>query len=219
MKKIGILALVLVLAFSALGIGYAHWSQTLYVEGSVETGSFGIGFTELTCAEKHVDPATGIKQNGEYEGKDVADYTCEMVDLITINGKSGYARGVVTITDAYPCYWMHMTFAVTNLGSIPVHFKELRISDPTGELNFEWVTPPPASPATGFMWKDFNGNGVYDDPDEEILNFEVINLISMQLHPCSTTKAEVDVHVKQSAEQKHTYNFLVEIVGNQWNLD
>lgn len=44
MKKIGILALVFVFAFGALGIGYAHWQQTLYIDGTVNTGNFLVTF-------------------------------------------------------------------------------------------------------------------------------------------------------------------------------
>jgi hypothetical protein len=38
-KKIGLLALALVLALGALGVGYASWSDTIFVSGTVETGS------------------------------------------------------------------------------------------------------------------------------------------------------------------------------------
>ena len=43
MKKIGILCLALVLALGSLGIGFAHWSDQLYVEGTVNTGEVLVG--------------------------------------------------------------------------------------------------------------------------------------------------------------------------------
>jgi hypothetical protein len=38
-KKIGLLALALVLALGALGVGYAAWTDTIFITGTVETGS------------------------------------------------------------------------------------------------------------------------------------------------------------------------------------
>lgn len=215
--KLLTIPMVLIVALAMAGIAYAHWSQTLYIEGTVHTNTFTLGFTELTCAEKYVDEH-GIKQDGEYLGKDVGWFECEMANLITdpVTGLSGNEKCIVTIHNAYPCYWVHITFVITNLGTTPAHFKDLRIIDPTGELNFVWDIPWPASPAKGHMWKDFNGDGV-ESPDEEILNFEVIDGWDAQLHTGDMLKAEVDVHLKQPAEQGHTYEFVVEIEGIQWN--
>jgi len=39
MKKIGLLALALVLALGALGVGYAAWTDTVTIEGTVNTGT------------------------------------------------------------------------------------------------------------------------------------------------------------------------------------
>ncbi|GAG82033.1 unnamed protein product [marine sediment metagenome] len=51
----------------------------------------------------------------------------------------------------------------------------------------------------------------------EIINFDFVNLIGMQLEPCNDTKAEVDVHIKQDAEECHTYSFKVVIDAIQYN--
>jgi len=42
MKKIGLLALALVLALGALGVGYAAWTDTVTIEGTVNTGTVDI---------------------------------------------------------------------------------------------------------------------------------------------------------------------------------
>ena len=39
MKKIGLLCLALVLALGTLGVGYAMWSDTITITGTVNTGS------------------------------------------------------------------------------------------------------------------------------------------------------------------------------------
>jgi len=42
MKKIGLLALALVLALGALGVGYAAWTDTITIKGTVNTGNVDI---------------------------------------------------------------------------------------------------------------------------------------------------------------------------------
>jgi hypothetical protein len=214
MKKIGLLCLALVLALGTLGLGYAHWSQTIYIEQTVETGTLIVGFQELILSE---DP--------EAEGKDVGSITGEMVNqkgehyseywgkLMPI-----YEKILVTIDNAYPCYGVHIVFTVANGGTIPADVTEVSLSDPTGELNFEWTTPPPASPAYGYFWKDFNDNGSYDDPGEKIIKVQFVNLVGIQLDPCDEHKSELDLHVEQAAEQGHTYHITCEIENVQWNM-
>jgi len=46
MKKIGILCLALVIALGALGIGWASWTDTIFVSGTVCTGDVCLGFED-----------------------------------------------------------------------------------------------------------------------------------------------------------------------------
>jgi predicted ribosomally synthesized peptide with SipW-like signal peptide len=42
MKKIGLIALIVVLSLGIIGVGYAAWSANLTVNGQVKTGSFNV---------------------------------------------------------------------------------------------------------------------------------------------------------------------------------
>ena len=99
MKKIGLLALALVLALGTLGVGYAMWFEDLYIYGTVNTGTLD--------AEWSIE-AVGDSETAE---KDVSS--------ITASYDSGYLY--IIITGAYPCidYWVN--FDVDNLGTIPFH--------------------------------------------------------------------------------------------------
>lgn len=222
MKKIGVIALTLVLALGVLGVGYAHWSQTLYIDTTVKTGTLIVGFQEVIPSE---DP--------EVENKDVGSITAILDtqkgthwDEYTGTYLPIYEKVLVTIDNAYPCYGVHIVFTVANGGTIPADVTAVNLSDPSGELKFQWTTPPPASPAVGFFWKDFNGNGVYDppgidpvvDPGEKIISVKFVNLVGHQLDPCDEEKAELDLHIEQAAEQGHTYKFLATITTVQWNM-
>jgi len=214
-KKIAAMALMIAITLSAFGFVYAHWGDLVTINGTIEMGSMTLAFDpneildyvdnegllpvpkDIGWAEIYYDPASYVE------------------DVHT--GKDGYKTLVFVIHKAYPQYEVHFTTVVVhNIGTIPIHITDLNIWDPTGELNWEWVNPPPASPATGFFWKDFNGNTVYD-AGEEIMNVDIVNFVCVQLEPCESTKGQVDIDFKQPAEECHHYTFKIEIVGIQWN--
>jgi predicted ribosomally synthesized peptide with SipW-like signal peptide len=60
MKKIGILCLALVLAVGSLGIGYAAWTDTLTIDGTVNTGTVDIDLYELSSTLVYKDLDTDL---------------------------------------------------------------------------------------------------------------------------------------------------------------
>ena len=208
MKKIGLMSLAIVLALGSLGVGYALWSQQLTITGDTNTGSLSVGFIEFYGVEMYEDPVgSGIFWAGEVEGKDVGKFTCTMTDQYTdpLSGKVVYHTGIVGITNAYPCYWLGINFTIKNSGTIPVIFDQIVITDPTGVLT--WVA--------GAGGEDLGS--LVDAAGAPILRFRFVNLIGHQLEPCNPTKAELDVHIEQPAEQGHHYEFQVKIRAIQWN--
>jgi hypothetical protein len=203
-KKIGLIAIAMVLALGTLGVGYALWSQQLTITGDTDTGTLTAGFKEILCVDMHQD-AAGAFVLGEVEGKDVGTVVCTGMDLIIdpITAKQGYQTIDVVIDNAYPCYWVSIGFRVVNLGTVPLIVDKAVITDPTGELTW--------NPATQSL---DNAAG------EEILNFLFPNLLGVQIDPCDPlgSKAELDVHVKQPAIQGgHTYSFQMTLRAIQWN--
>lgn len=55
MKKIGLICLTLVLALGALGIGYATWSDTVLISGTVQTGSLDLTVVGYSGTEVYKD--------------------------------------------------------------------------------------------------------------------------------------------------------------------
>jgi len=213
-KKFAAVPLLIAIALSLFGFVYAHWSDYVKIEGTVHMGSLTLAFdpTEfLDCID--IEEVTGDKDIGSCDI--YYNLTSYIYDEHT--GKYGYKILVFNITNAYPQYEVHFTtVTIHNIGTIPIIISDFIVSDPTGELRWKWEVPPPTSPAKGFFWKDFDGDGVYD-LGEEIMNVLIKNFVGEQLEPCEAKKGEVDIDFKQPAEECHTYHFEIEIKGVQWN--
>jgi hypothetical protein len=214
-KKMATAPIALVVLLSLVGVGYAHWSDYVQIEVTVYMGSLTLAFDPYEILD-YVDNEGIIPIPKDVGWAEIYyDPTSYVEDVHT--NKSGYKTLIFVVHNAYPNYTVAFTTVVLhNIGTIPIHITDLRIWDPTGELNWTWTTPPPRSPAMGFFWKDFNGNGTYE-AGEEIMNVRIVNFVCHQLHPCESTKGEVDIHFKQPAEECHTYQFAIEIEGIQWN--
>lgn len=119
MKKIGLICLALVLTLGLMGVGYAMWSKTLDISGTVNTGEVNAIFTTATCTE---DP--------EAEGKDVG--SCEVLG-------AGTQTLTITITNGYPCYGCTVDFTVDNTGTIPVKVQSLSAIGAPSEITVNWT--------------------------------------------------------------------------------
>lgn len=205
-KKLIALPLLIAIALSIAGYAYAHWYDEIKINGRVEMGSCTLAFMELEpCVEYYWKD--GVRYPGEPRGKDVADPDCWLDELVTDihTGKSGYKKMHIEVVNAYPCYEVHCTFVVRNIGTIPLHITGMTIIDPTGYLTFR-------------------GSGTYPDPwvgidpdGFEVINIWSINLVSEQMEPCMPEKAELDLHVKQDALECHHYYFEVTIEYEQYD--
>jgi len=144
MKKFGLLCLALVLALGALGVGYAAWTDTIYIDGTVNTGKVCLEFEDGTfgeinqCQDSINNPgepadmnwAGWVPQTGAIscppehkfvskfcEDKDVASIECIPKDN---DGDTYWDELEITVNDAYPHFLGWVTFEVCNCGTIPV---------------------------------------------------------------------------------------------------
>lgn len=115
MKKVKWIALALVLCLGLIGGAYAWWTDTLEIDGSVETGSMEVYFSSASAA------------NG-YGGYDKA----ELVDF-----NEGDSELKFTVTDLYPREdpdgngnegdYVKIEYKVKNNGTIPVMLKSMTV--------------------------------------------------------------------------------------------
>lgn len=116
-KKVLLLSMVLVLAFAAVGIGYAGWTKTLNISGTVATGNVDLTMTEMGAWD--TDDELGMK--------DFSGIVC-VVDGDTLT---------VTVTNAYPCIDYYNKVNIHCSGSVPVHIHNISF---TGVPRFAQVT-------------------------------------------------------------------------------
>jgi len=102
--KIGALFLVALMALTGASAGYALWSDTLTVSGTVNTGTF------------NVDWSIENVRDSEIPGKDVS--YVEWPPTISSDGKTM----TVVIQKAYPCIDYYIDFDLHSTGTVPAHF-------------------------------------------------------------------------------------------------
>ena len=126
--KLLVLPAVVMLGLLMSGLAFAHWSEVLWIEGSVATGELDV---ELLSASSDDPPGS----NDPGKDKDVGCTTTELQDT---DGDGDYDTVLVTITNAYPCYEVYVHFTVHNNGTIPAHFKGFGPQPSFAPINNYW---------------------------------------------------------------------------------
>jgi hypothetical protein len=135
MKKIGLISLALVLALGTLGVGYAHWTDTVFIEGTVCTGSVDLKIVELssTLIYKYPDADPEIvvvHQRQNLRGGDGLTWSIINVPpippppafLVSSAITTSPADDTINVvfSNAFPCAALTADFIVHCEGSIPV---------------------------------------------------------------------------------------------------
>jgi len=115
-SKITVLFIASIIALAGIGTAYAHWEQTIYIDGTVETGDMEV----IIVPGSPSDTDNGIDPNYD---KDVAD------TIIVIDPNNPH-RAILTITNAYPCYEVYWHMTLRNIGTIPVKLQSIVVDNP-----------------------------------------------------------------------------------------
>ena len=233
-KKIAAIMLIIAITLSAVGIVYAHWSDTATINGNIQMGTLTLAFTTAespVATEYYHNPVPGGLPEwilGEAEGKDVGSCSANYRDLITDvhTGKPGYKTLNITIDNAYPQYAVHTTFISHNIGTVPLFIYGVSLvgekKDHTGAHVFDlvldcWVNTT-SGHIEGDIYEDRDSSGTVSAGDLLVINFQIVDtLYPLQIDPCKSEKQEIDIDFKQEAEMCHTYLLTFSLLAVQWN--
>jgi hypothetical protein len=167
MKKIGLIAIVVVLALGIIGVGYAAWSQSITVSGTANVGSFGVKFENAASNDAGTANDPSSAGAWTFSGTGVPPYTWSGTNLSqNVASTTGVITSVtktndtltITLTNAYPGYYGSIAADVLNTGSVPVKMTVVQSA----------VTPS----GTGASATDvkINYSGVFNDTSATQIN-------------------------------------------------
>jgi hypothetical protein len=231
-KKIMGTFAILIIGLSVAGIVYAHWTDTIYIEGTVRMGSITFGFTSIIR---------------EWDAEDYNDYpaikrtattVCTMSDRVLDVHTGHYVNKTLTFSmvNATPEYWGINKFTLDNAGTIPVKIQSINLILPAG-----WTYD-----TNGFIWDVFNETGdfqyeiwlynetqpIHDYRDnyaipaelappwvlsDDPLDIPIVGIKGIQIDKLGENPVEMCVLLPETSQECHTYTFSLEIEAIQWN--
>lgn len=225
---------ILMVALSAAGFAYAHWTDTVYIEGTVKMGELIVGWYNTTEYPLTWNETTnGFPEDEPGHGFVPKPWVCNAT--ITLEDKETsvhheppetvYKTMNITAGNAYPQWDLHIKAWIKNAGTIPAYICPDFKIDMYDETDDEWLEfTYNETTGVGEIW-DNGDNDMWDNPlgsvdDVVIINFKVIcDIEGWQIEPCTANPFEIHLDFKQEAEQCHTYTFKVTITAVQWNKD
>jgi hypothetical protein len=244
LKRIGLLALALVIALGSLGVAYAAWTDTVYVSTAVQTGTLDINIYAVSSTFVYKVPGALEKvQPNPDEGVEVyLDTVVHYVDgsvdpspytpdtdppgqlvakAVTTfdNGNDDPDTATMTLTGLFPCIDFQTDLYLEYGGTVPaiVSVATITPDDPTDEvLTALWNL--------GKATKDTaNPEGIWLDG---LLNrndgqgwVEILEPEGLQLHRFDQAHITLHVHLPQNPDYENLSNLqftgLITVV--QWN--
>lgn len=242
MKKIGILCLALVLALGTMGVGYAKWTDSVRIDGTVETGDSNAQFRQAVsnddgnvCPKFCIDgywldnvdigdgggDPTACQEMGEFVAR------TDNVAKTTVTGACGagnegaavssrdlYKELTVTITNAYPCYYATVFFNIFNTGTVPEKVKIIKLVSADGNTVDQALE-------VGTIYYVDADTGIVRTTSFAEADFSLLisNDKGTLYHVFDPYVAHVDtaagslcIHVLDGAEESTSYAFTIEVV-------
>lgn len=193
---LSVLALLAVtVALGIGGVGYALWSKSLNVEGTVDTGRVHALWTQAVSTDPPGSQDLKDMLGNRYK-KDVGMVECvvDESDPEVLN---------IAIHNGYPSYHADCQVAWTNDGTIPVVVSDLLAGPDENSLR--------QIPFDRFVDLDLDDDG---QPD---INLMIANGLCTQVDPGDCDAYSIWLHVKQAAPQGTPLKFVAKQPLNQWN--
>ena len=225
MKKIGLIALAVVLAVGGLGIGYAAWTDTITIEGTVDTGDVNIdiwGYSETDVYKGPDDECVAIYTAMNLDGTvlyhSINDGAIQMgapdlTNLLLIASAHvtsiNHANNTVTVDydNLFPCICFATDLLLHYNGSIPV-----KVNTDTFTTGYPWLQKlvDDGDMDSGAVRVTMGTDGI-PVPGETVD-------IGTQLHECDFVLLVMGIHIPQDdtlMNKSGSATYTIEVV--QWN--
>jgi predicted ribosomally synthesized peptide with SipW-like signal peptide len=226
MKKIGIICLALVVALGGLGIGYAAWTDSVTVTGTVNTGNVDIDVVDYSGTYVWKTPGYDDEDS---QGSTIYDVTIEsgwmsdigdpaailgVIDAFPNNGNGltdpvacatavagAENEVVVTFDNLFPCINFSADFLLHYNGSVPVKVYMENVA----------ITGIDAALATiTYKWYESDADGNQGN--------EIVDILGYQLHKCDYVLVKIVIHVTQTQDSMLQTGSISGTIGvKQWN--
>jgi hypothetical protein len=140
LKRIGVLALALVIALGSLGVAYSAWTDSVYVLGTVNTGTLCFSIQDNSwgevagtdCPDQNwtgwaydgvtVSCPEGYHFTGIVNAPEDKCVATVIIDPVATDGNN-IDKLIITINKGYPYLLMNISFSVYNCGTTPITVK------------------------------------------------------------------------------------------------
>jgi|YelNatPaOPRAMG01_1025707.scaffolds.fasta_scaffold08465_7 hypothetical protein len=195
------IAIITLIALAIVGFAYAHWSETLWLNGTVTTGNMCAEFKppitrtdtglDYSCGERFTNP------DPHQIDKDIGSSNAYFMD---VNQDGCNDTIVIELNNVYPCYYEHIAFWIHNCGTIP--WRIWRVIFNPGNITIY---------NRGYVRLDLNNDTKYD------IEIYWGNNFGDQVDPCSKTDISFEIHILQPIPENSTLTFRVTIEIVNWN--
>ena len=219
MKKIGLLALALVLALGALGVGYAAWTDQVTIEGTVTTGTLSLDVVAYSGTQvfKMEDGSAYYQEWQNREGVP-ADPPAGAIQLVAHAGARPGGEDerdvVVWFDNLFPCFEYKANVKLHCAGSVPIHVKAelLPLSPDSQALLDDIIAYGGYVRVEGWLW-----NSLKEDEEDARL---VDPTDFIQMHNCDVLKIVLIIYIPQhDALMERSGSFMVDINAIQYNKE
>ncbi|MEN4011562.1 MAG: hypothetical protein ROW48_05980 [Bellilinea sp.] len=210
----GLLAILLIVLLAGIGVAYGLWSETLTIDGTVNTGEVNVEFVSqpvvyegVQIGEGPVGPEPPLKASA-------ASCTADIKGA----GADGETL-VITTTDAYPSWHCFVYFKVKSTGSVPVHvYKPVGVASNPEWANVECAAKPFKLPFPIF--------GASDEvaAEQDLVSSCAADAATCvpswwQLHKGNVLYCKLLIHFTNDdkVDENSTYTFKYTIEARQWN--
>lgn len=217
MKKIRVLALIMIFAFAALGGAYAMWYDSLFIQESVATGvvdlmwgcaqssDSGMNYTGY-CGDVYAGSLDRLDPGNPNDAKNVASknfiITNDREQLPEINGMDcRMIRDLMQISlfNGYPGYQEFIMASIVNNGTVPTKFV---VTMADGTAIPDWMH---------FQIVTLDNQVVFDN------KADINELDGLQIDPGKCVCVKIIERILQEAPERACASFTVQLKGVQWN--